>query len=108
MRDLGNKEIFAKNLKYYMTINHKNRNDVARDLNLPYTTVTSWCKGKFYPRIDKVEALANYFEIRKSDLVENKENQEKNITKRVYPLLGTIKTSRDYLSQKLDRIHMYR
>ena len=72
MSDLGNKEIFAKNLNYYMSLNHKDRNDIARDLDLPYTTVTSWCKGEFYPRIDKIEALANYFEIRKSDLVEEK------------------------------------
>ncbi len=72
MSDLGNKEIFAKNLNYYMTLNHKDRNDISRDLDLPYTTVTSWCKAEFYPRIDKIEALANYFEIRKSDLVEEK------------------------------------
>ena len=41
MSDLGNKEIFAKNLKYYMEINKKDRNDLARDLEIPYTTITS-------------------------------------------------------------------
>ncbi len=100
MSDLGNKEIFAKNLNYYMLLNHKDRNDIARDLDLPYTTVTSWCKGEFYPRIDKIEALANYFEIRKSDLVESKENQEENITKRAYPLLGKVKAGYNYLAQE--------
>lgn len=76
MSDLGNKEIFAKNLKYYMELNNKDRNDVARDLDLPYTTVTSWCNGEFYPRIDKIEKLAIYFGIEKSDLIENKEQNE--------------------------------
>ena len=38
MSDLGNKEIFAKNLKYYMQINDKNRYDICRDLNFAYTT----------------------------------------------------------------------
>ena len=71
MSDLGNKEIFAKNLQYYMEINNKDRNDLARDLNLPYTTITSWCKGEFYPRIDKIQLLANYFNIQKADLVES-------------------------------------
>ena len=47
MSDLGNKEIFAKNLQYYMKINNKDRIDVARDLDLPYTTVVSWYKGEF-------------------------------------------------------------
>ena len=95
MSDLGNKEIFAKNLQYYMTINKKDRNDIARDLNLPYTTVTSWYNGEFYPRIDKIELLANYFCIKKSDLVENKENIEKD--KQAFPLLGTVKAGYNYL-----------
>lgn len=73
MGDLGNKKIFAKNLKHYMTINNKRRSDVSRDLNIPYTTVTSWCNAEFYPRIDKIELLARYFCIQKSDLVENRE-----------------------------------
>lgn len=75
MSDLGNKEIFAKNLKYYMDLNKKDRNDVARDLEIPYTTVTSWCNAEFYPRIDKIELLARYFDIQKSDLVEEKTNK---------------------------------
>ena len=73
MSDLGNKKIFSKNLKYYMELNNKDRNDVCRDLSLPYTTFTSWYNGEFYPRIDKIELLANYFDIKKSDLVENHE-----------------------------------
>ena len=78
MGDLGNKEIFAKNLNYYMNINKKNniqvnRSDVCRDLDIPYSTFTDWCNANIYPRIDKIEMLANYFEIKKSDLVENKE-----------------------------------
>ena len=78
MSDLGNKEIFAKNLKYYMELNNKDRNDIARDLDLPYTTVTSWCNAEFYPRIDKIEKLAIYFGIEKSDLIENKDRNQVN------------------------------
>ena len=74
MSDLGNKKIFAKNLNYYMEINKKSRIEVCRDLEIPYSTYTDWCNGNIYPRIDKIEILANYFEIKKSDLVENKEN----------------------------------
>jgi len=97
MSDLGNKEIFAKNLNYYMNINHKDRNDVARDLDLPYTTITSWCKAEFYPRIDKIQLLANYFGIQKSDLVEHKENS--NINKNI-PILGTVKAGYNWLAEE--------
>ncbi len=101
MSDLGNKEIFAKNLNFYMTINKKDRNDIARDLNLPYTTVTSWCKGEFYPRIDKIQLLANYFDIQKSDLVENKEKLDKFGNPVVsLPILGIVKAGYDYLAQE--------
>lgn len=73
MNDLGNKEIFAENLKHYMKINNKNRSDVCRDLDIPYSTITDWCNANIYPRIDNIERLANYFEIKKSDLVERKD-----------------------------------
>ncbi len=101
MSDLGNKEIFAKNLNYYMSINGKDRNDLARDLNLPYTTITSWCKAEFYPRIDKIQLLANYFDIQKSDLVESKEKLDKlgNPVTEI-PLLGTVKAGYDYMAQE--------
>ena len=99
MSDLGNKEIFAKNLKYYMMINNKDRNDVCRDLDFPYTTFTDWCNGKKYPRIDKIEILANYFDIKKSDLVEDKSKFNNN-NKRAFPLLGLVKAGYDYLASE--------
>lgn len=101
MGDLGNKEIFAKNLQYYMKLNNKDRNDLSRDLDLPYTTITSWCKGEFYPRIDKIQLLANYFNIQKADLVESKETLDmigNPVTS--IPILGTVKAGYDYLAQE--------
>lgn len=101
MSDLGNKQIFARNLQYYMNINRKDRNDLARDLDLPYTTITSWCKGEFYPRIDKIQLLANYFSIQKSDLVENKEKFDIFGNSVIsIPILGTVKAGYDYLAQE--------
>ena len=76
MSDLGNKDVFAKNLKYYMDKTGKTRNDIAKITNVPYSTVASWCNALYYPRIDKIEMLANYFNILKSDLVENKEKKD--------------------------------
>lgn len=72
MSDLGNKEVFAKNLKFYMKKYNKSRNDIAKITKVPYSTVSSWCNALYYPRIDKIEMLANYFNILKSDLVEDK------------------------------------
>ena len=72
MSDLGNKEVFAKNLKYYMNYYEKDRTAICNDLNIPYTTFADWYNAVTYPRIDKIEMLANYFDIKKSDLIEDK------------------------------------
>lgn len=103
MSDLGNKEIFAKNLQYYMNLNNKTRNDVCRDLEIPYSTFTDWCNANIYPRIDKIQLLANYFGIQKSDLVENKEKIKTDVLGNPVvsiPIIGTVKAGYDYLAQE--------
>jgi len=71
------KGIFAKNLQWYMDQNGKTRRDVCDALGFNYYTFTDWVKGKKYPRMDKVEMLADYFGIQKSDLIEEKLTEEK-------------------------------
>lgn len=99
MSDLGNKKIFAKNLLYYMELNHKDRNDVCNDLNFKYTTFSDWCNANKYPRIDKIEMLANYFGIEKSDLIEDKEKILSS-DKRLFPILGIVKAGYNYLASE--------
>lgn len=72
MSNLGNKRIMAQNILFYMARDKKTRSDMCAALNVPYTTFTDWVKGNAYPRIDKIEAMANYFGITKADLVEEK------------------------------------
>ena len=70
VKNLDNKYIFAKNLQRLMASNNVDRNDIANALGISYFTVSDWVKGKKYPRMDKVELLANYFGVLKSDLIE--------------------------------------
>lgn len=58
--------------QYYMHLFQKTRRDMCCTLNVPYTTFTDWVKAKTYPRIDKIEMMANYFGISKADLVEER------------------------------------
>lgn len=69
---MDNKNIFSSNLKRYMEINNKTRRDIGEALGISYYTVSDWVNGKKYPRMDKVEKLADYFGILKSDLIEEK------------------------------------
>lgn len=72
MSDLGNKEIMAENIQYYMDKFNLTRNDMCSAIGVKYTTFTDWVNGNSYPRIDKIELMANYFGINKSDLIENR------------------------------------
>lgn len=61
---------FSKNLRTFMESKKKTQSDLVRDLDLRQATVSDWINGKKYPRMDKMELLANYFGITISDLVE--------------------------------------
>lgn len=67
---LGNKEVMARNIQYYLDKNGLERNALCEALGFKYSTVSEWIQGKKYPRIDKIEMMANFFHIKKSDLVE--------------------------------------
>lgn len=101
MSDLGNKEIFAKNLQYYMKINHKDRNDICNILGFKYSTFSDWYNGNKYPRIDKIEILANYFGIEKSDLIEDRQKTNELGESVVdVPIIAIVKAGYDYFAQE--------
>lgn len=78
-----NKKIMANNIKKYMEIKGVTNQQVCDALGFKYTTFMDWIKAVTYPRIGKVEAMANYFGCAKSDLIEdklNEEDQKKNDT----------------------------
>lgn len=72
MSDLGDKQVMADNIKYYLHKNARTRSQMANDLDISYTTISSWLQGKSYPRIDKIKMMANYFGVSKADLVERR------------------------------------
>ena len=90
MGSLGNKQIMARNIQYYMSLHHKDRNDMCEALGVKYTTFTDWVKGNSYPRIDKIELMANYFGISKSDLVEEHSSQSNSTKGHTINVLGRV------------------
>lgn len=66
------KKIFSKNLNYYMQKFGKTQTDMISDLNINKSAISTWCNGTRLPRMDKVQMLADYFKIEKSDLLEEK------------------------------------
>lgn len=69
-KDLGNKRIMSENIKRHLSQRGLNVKDFSIEMGFKYTTVLDWVNAKTYPRIDKIELMARYFNVDKSDLVE--------------------------------------
>lgn len=72
MSDIGNKDIFARNLAFYIERSGKTQKELSLEWDIATSTINNWVMAKTYPRMDKVEMMANYFGILKSDLIEDK------------------------------------
>lgn len=70
MSDLDSRKTLAQNLQRLMALRDIDRQQICADLDIKYTTFTDWYNGNKYPRIDRIEQLANYFGIAKSQLIE--------------------------------------
>ena len=53
------REIFVRNLKYLMDAKGIVQADICRELNVSSATVSDWCNGKKYPRVDAMQRLAD-------------------------------------------------
>ena len=65
------REIFARNLTYYMNRNKVNGVTLAKYMKVSSATVSDWMHGKKMPRVDKLKSLSNYFRINMTDLTDD-------------------------------------
>jgi len=62
------REIFVKNLRYFMDEKGITQADICRELDVSSATASDWCTGKKYPRIDSMQRLADLLGVRYSML----------------------------------------
>lgn len=72
MSNLRNKEVMDENLTYYINAYGKTQKQMSEIIGVGTSTFNNWITGKKYPRIDRIEMIANYFGIRISDLIEKR------------------------------------
>ncbi len=65
------KKIFSENLCRLLSQSGKTQLDLAMQLGVAPSSVSSWCNGEKMPRMDKVERMAQYFNVPTSSLIEN-------------------------------------
>lgn len=72
MTDEEQKVIFSKNLNRLLELKQKTQKEVADIIGVLPQTFNTWCVGQSLPRMGKVQALADYFGVLKSDLLDEK------------------------------------
>lgn len=72
MTEEEQKKIFSKNINYYINQSGKQQKEIAKDLGYNSTTFNTWCVGKIIPSTGKIQKIADYFGIGKSDLLDDK------------------------------------
>lgn len=78
MSDEKLRQIFSKNLRHYLDVNGYSQADLARHMKVTTATTAKWCTGQTLPRIDKVQSICNWLGIKKTDLLEDGINSEKD------------------------------
>ena len=66
---MNDRDIFRRNLNYYLSVSGKLQKDLADYVGAKTTTVSGWTRGVSYPRADAMEKIALFFGIPTSRLV---------------------------------------
>lgn len=71
------RKVFSQNLQRYIAESGKTQKELSDIIGVSAPTFNEWVSGKKFPRIDKIQKLADYFGVLKSDLIEEKMTEEK-------------------------------
>lgn len=83
MTDEEQRRIFAKNLRYYLNLNNMQQKELASVLEIQPSTITNWLKQTAMPQVSTIQKIADYFRIGKSDLVDEKLDNDSELDARI-------------------------
>lgn len=89
------REIFVRNLRYFMEAKGITQADICRELDVSSATASDWCNGKKFPRIDALQRLADLLGVMLSMLtsetgMKDYEDQERLEALHQNPRLGLL------------------
>lgn len=83
-------KLFSKNLVFYLETRKKTQADLAKYMGVSTASVSNWCKGIKLPRMDKVDKMCSFLQIKRSDLMAEKNSSQKNRKGVVIDVLGRV------------------
>lgn len=75
---LGNKDVFSANLEYYINLRDVTQRELAKAIGVTESSITDWITKRHYPRLDKIQLIAEFFGIQMTDLVEPRDSGKKS------------------------------
>lgn len=84
----NSKEILAANIRRLLKERNKTQNELADYVGVSKTSVSEWISAKKYPRIEKIQAISDFFDVYRTDITESyTSNKSKAIR---IPVLGKV------------------
>lgn len=98
--DEQQKIIFATNLKHLIDKSEKTQKEVATAIGVSPQTLNTWLQRIALPRMGKIQLLADYFGISKTDLLDPKDPEIQKSSLGTYriPVLSTVAAGRPMFS----------
>ena len=91
------RDVFIQNINRIMKEKNKTQKQISTDLKIPLSTVSSWVNGQSYPRVDKMQKLADYLNVSmraltdKTDQISEEEIFSQNLTRFIENKKASIK-----------------
>ena len=106
--DLGNKDVFSRNLSRCIKRTDKTQRELAKAIGVHPATICDWLSGRTYPRMDKLQLIADFFGISKSELVEDNYVAKETVSGKEQKLLNLFHTvPEEHRDGLLDLIEVY-
>lgn len=84
----NSKEILASNIRRLLNEHNKTQNGLADYVGVSKTAVSEWISAKKYPRVEKIQAIADFFDVYRTDITERHvSNKSKGVR---IPVLGRV------------------
>jgi len=76
--------------------------DVSRETGIPYSTFTDWKAGRYTPKIDKLQKIADFFHITVTELTGVQTiSSSRYVTEEEYMLLCAYREAADYKKEAI-------
>lgn len=90
MTDESQRKIFARNLTRFVSASGKSQKEIAEALGFNQKTFNGWCNALSMPTMGKVQALADYFGVGKTDLLDMHSSTPESTKAVRIPVLGRV------------------